>query len=136
MDEHQYSEAAVFALTDHTDICRELYTAGFDFIDNGEWLLPSFDGYSARDFSPGKWSVDFQPDGAGHEMLVFSIHGNKESPYGISYAVTLCGKPRSVHYWSGPEDALVVGSDPDWPGLPTAVLKARQLHQQHKEEGK
>ena len=134
MADHQFSEAAVLALNEHTDICRELHTAGFELIDNGERMRPR-DESSPRDFSPGKWAVDFQPDDAGHEMLVFSIHGNKESPYGISYGVTLCGKPRAVHYWSGTEDAFVVGSDPDWPGLPAAVLKARRLHQQHKEEG-
>ena len=139
MAEHQYSEAAVLALNEHRNICMELHTAGFDFIDNGEWLSPSLDGSSRRDSfpSPGQWAVHFQPDKAGDEMLVFNIRGNADSPYGISYCLTPCGKPRFVHYWSGPEDAFVVESEskPGWPGLPAAVLKARRIHQQHKEEG-
>ena len=133
MAEHQFSKAAAFAHKEHNSLCMELHAAGFDLNDNGEWLHSSLHGCS--DQSPGIWAVSLQPDDAGHQMLVFSIHGNDEDPYGISYAVTLCGKPRSVCYWSGWEEAVIVGNDAEWPGLPAAVLKARRLRLQHAEEG-
>ena len=129
MTKGQFSKAAAFAHQKHLDICTELFAAGFDFYDNGEILYSTNSGCS--DDPRGLWAVNFQPDNAGHQMLVFSIHGNEDDSYGISYDVTLCGKPRSVAYWGGTDDQILLGNDADWPGLPPAVLKSRRLQLQH-----